>query len=436
MKKIISFLVSCVLIAGQVVPALANNGTDGEEKNQEISQMTLQEISEKKAKVKVPDKVNEDISTFVQDKRDVWSVLSSNLDKDSYGGMYIEDGVLHIKTKQKDKVTNLISEINEYKTLKTESVFDKATKNIIIEDDCKYSLSDLEKAMDKVWKEKENNKINIVGVGTDDELNGLIIDAPDWNEEEKENISYISGIDMDHLTFEISKGNFEDLSESDDAMPGSLVYSENTGEHFSIGCGVYVERDTDDEGDGQYGWITAGHAFDDEYEDVYMDNYNFNEDDYYVGYAKYFNSAPQNGNQYADVSFINKARNSDVNFTLETYTGELVLNTGDAIRGEDVSLIGGTSGLVDGGRVISNNYTCDWNGDTYYKMIKTDIEPQGGDSGGPLVRVLDNGQYTILGILKGHESDDNWAVFTAWSSIENRLTYGSHDISLHVWLWP
>ena len=72
-------------------------------------------------------------------------------------------------------------------------------------------------------------------------------------------------------------------------------------------------------------------------------------------------------------------------------------------------------------------------------MIKTDIETAKGDSGGPLVRTLDNGQYTLLGIVKGRESSDNQAIFTAWSSIESRLEFEFTENkigSVDVWLWP
>ena len=69
-------------------------------------------------------------------------------------------------------------------------------------------------------------------------------------------------------------------------------------------------------------------------------------------------------------------------------------------------------------------------------MIKTDIETQKGDSAGPLLRTLDNGQYTLLGIVKGRELSDDQAIFTAWSSIESRLEFGKKGRSVDVWLWP
>ena len=46
------------------------------------------------------------------------------------------------------------------------------------------------------------------------------------------------------------------------------------------------------------------------------------------------------------------------------------------------------------------------------------------------MRTLDNGQYTLLGIVKGREHSDNQAIFTAWSSIESRLEYGSRGRSV------
>ena len=149
-----------------------------------------------------------------------------------------------------------------------------------------------------------------------------------------------------------------------------------------------------------------------------------------------------NNYAYADVAVIYKNKKSEVEYNMKVCgTDKLIMNTGKAVQGEDVRMYGATSGHKDG-EVISANYQCKWNGEgagTYRRMIKTDIETAKGDSGGPLVRTLDNGQYTLLGIVKGRESSDNQAIFTAWSSIESRLEFEFTENkigSVDVWLWP
>ena len=168
-----------------------------------------EEIARKKAQYKVPRSLNsDDVETFLQVESDVWSVLSANLDEDDYGGMYIEDDVLHIKTKKEQKVQSLVSQVKGCVPAKLRS----ATQKIVYENDCVYTMSELDTACDKIWNAEKNGEIDVVGIGTDEKLNGLIVDAPEWNDEKKQTISEISGIDMEHLIFEISVTTISKLS--------------------------------------------------------------------------------------------------------------------------------------------------------------------------------------------------------------------------------
>lgn len=121
---------------------------------------------------------------------------------------YIEDDVLHIKTKKEQKVQSLVSQVKGCVPAKLRS----ATQKIVYENDCVYTMSELDTACDKIWNAEKNGEIDVVGIGTDEKLNGLIVEAPEWNDEKKQTISEISGIDMEHLIFEISEGNFEDTA--------------------------------------------------------------------------------------------------------------------------------------------------------------------------------------------------------------------------------
>ena len=430
----VRLIISSILIMGLTVPTAAFAGEDRiNDVKYDQEKPSKEEIARKKAQYRVPRSLNsDDVETFLQVESDVWSVLSANLDEDDYGGMYIEDDVLHIKTKKEQKVQSLVSQVKGCVPVKLRS----ATQKIVYENDCVYTMSELDAACDKIWNAEKNGEVDVVGVGTDEKLNGLIVEAPEWNNEKKQTISDVSGIDMEHLTFEISEGNFEDMA-LNDAMAGDKIHGDESGAESSLGCGVYYEIEgRSDDGDGDYGWITSAHNYEDG-EDIYLWSY-------YMGRIDFMNIGPVNGNNYAyaDVAVIYKNKKSEVEYNMKVCgTDKLIMNTGKAVQGEDVRMYGATSGHKDG-EVISANYQCKWNGvgaGTYRRMIKTDIETAKGDSGGPLVRTLDNGQYTLLGIVKGRESSDNQAIFTAWSSIESRLEFEFTENkigSVDVWLWP
>ena len=126
---------------------------------------------------------------------------------------------------------------------------------------------------------------------------------------------------------------------------------------------------------------------------------------------------------------------------MKTDGGKIILNTGRAIEGDTVVLLGKSSTKLTG-EVLATDYTIKWNSSNYpegngtYKyMIKTNMPSLNGDSGGPLLRLSsDKSYYTLLGILKGRESEQ--AIFTSWKCIESYLEYGSKARQVNVWLWP
>lgn len=159
-----------------------------------------------------------------------------------------------------------------------------------------------------------------------------------------------------------------------------------------------------------------------------------------MGFVDFINIGVIGSNDYAyaDIAAIYRPKNeSEVRYTNKTANGKYIVKAATAKKGEDVCVLGGKSGIIYG-EIISTNYTCKWTGGqgTYKKMIKTNIESNEGDSGAPLVRIMDNGDYALLGILKGVEGDDE-AVFTSWSSIESRLIYSEKRmVPIEMWIWP
>ena len=187
----VRLIISSILIMGLTVPTAAFAGEDRtNDVKYDQEKPSKEEIARKKAQYRVPRSLDDnDVETFLQVESDVWSVLSANLDEDDYGGMYIEDDVLHIKTKKKQKVQSLVSQVKGCVPTKLRS----ATQKIVYENDCVYTMSELDAACDKIWNAEKNGEVDVVGVGTDEKLNGLIVEAPEWNNEKKQTISDVSG---------------------------------------------------------------------------------------------------------------------------------------------------------------------------------------------------------------------------------------------------
>ena len=438
--------------------------------------ISKEDLQLKKESVRVPRTLDSSIKNFIKTESDLWSVLSANIPEDSYGGMYIKDGVLHIKTIEPADINIIKNKVNQIEKFISEEVRDEinllllepiekastslldvdaeytdSTTNepireemsilkesnsvIVVENDAVYTMEELEKAMDKLWEAKSAGRLALIGCGIYESQNSLFVEAKEWSSDAKALVAEISGIGIDYIVFEITEGNFEDLALTD-AMPGSTMVSERN-VRSSLGCGVYYEVVGLSEGEGDYGFITTAHGGIEEGDDMDINGYS-------AGFVDFVNLGIvyDNLQAYNDVAVIyrgSKPDNSryDATFTLNTFDGKIVLNTGKAVEGEAVCLIGSTSGKKTG-EVMSANYTVDWNGEgpgIYRFMVKTDISSSGGDSGGPLLRDNKNNSYTLLGILKGREHDDNKAIFTSWDNIEKRLRYhGGRDID--IWLWP
>ena len=391
------------------------------------SEMTAQEIKIKKEQVRVPDTISSAIGNYVESEDDIWSVIANNLDGDEYGGMYVLDGILHIKTVGSESVVeDKINEILAYVSRKLRT----STNNIIIETDALYTIAELEDAIDKLWTACDDGLLDIVGMGTLDDMNGILVEAPEWTNEKKRLVSDITSFDFDHIDFKVNDGDFRDLAGYDIGTPGITIENDMSGSRYSLGVGVYYEINGDTT--GEYGWITAGHGC--------ADGDHFYLERNYMGFVDFINIGVIGSNKYAyaDVAAIYRPEiDSEVIYTNKTSNGKYIVKTSTAIKGDSVCVLGGKSGIING-EIISANYTCKWTGGqgTYKKMIKTDIQSKAGDSGAPLVRIKNNGDYELLGILKGVESD-NEAIFTSWDSIESRLIYSEKRmVPIEMWLWP
>lgn len=323
---------------------------------------------------------------------------------------------------------------------------------IVLENDSKYSYNDFLNAKEKLWEAVYNGDIDLIGSGLRQKSNCLYVEAKEWDDAKEQQVSKITGIDMDNLIFEVSQGFGEyDSTPTDkdensfvqstgydlnDARPGDLITKDNM--EYTIGTGIYYKLKHG--GGSGYGWLTAGHHVKPG-DKFYMSNY-------YMGKAKYVNCGPFRGNTSAwiDATIIKKDANTKVDFSMELPDGKVLLNTGEAIEGDKVKLAGGVSGIKSG-IVTDANYDTYWPGDDgrevrYKLMIKTNIVSQKGDSGSPLLKLTSKGSgYSVIGILKGLKNGES-SVYTSWEQLEGDMVANpdssdSDDFeTIKIYLWP
>lgn len=200
-KKFVSILLAGVMAVACSFPVFASIERTAERYNQESIDLSAKELQEKKDTVQVPEIIDERIATFVQDKKDMWSVLSKNLNESDYGGKYVKDGVLHIKIINQDNVSETIKKILEFVPQKIKNM----AESVVIETDAIYSVEQLEKMMDDLSME-DCERLHIYGIGIKSSINGLTVDSDEWTEEKKKEVSEILGIDINHIEFGISTG--------------------------------------------------------------------------------------------------------------------------------------------------------------------------------------------------------------------------------------
>ena len=119
----------------------------------------------------------------------LWEEILDNLEENDYGGAYVQDGKLHIKTKDSETLQATLFEILPKA---------RTSSNIIIEDDAKYTLQELNNASDKsmeVWEELE---LDFVAV--DEEYNALLVGAYEWTEEKKD--TFMEAVGIKNVIFE------------------------------------------------------------------------------------------------------------------------------------------------------------------------------------------------------------------------------------------
>ena len=119
-----------------------------------------------------------------EETRDFWEDVIDTLDEDEYGGAYIKDGILHIKPQDKVQTQSVLFDVAPNARM---------ASDIILDDEAKYTVSELKSAMEKTNDLWETFNLNYVALS--EEYNGLLVGAYKWTEEQKEEFVKIIGIE-------------------------------------------------------------------------------------------------------------------------------------------------------------------------------------------------------------------------------------------------
>ena len=325
--------------------------------------------------------------------------IVSNLKDDEFGGVYIKDGVLHIKPLEQSQA-NMVS------------TYTNSTDIAVVFDDAaEYSVQELRNAQDKAIELFDSLDIDYVAI--DDVNNGLAVGIHNLDEE-KERI-FKEYVNIENISFENVGDvidNFQDVTQS---------YEDNisTKAAVEISSGVSVadidQVDPDDSNKALAATIGAS---------VYNSSVK-----YFVSTAHgteigdrftYNTSNPigtvnkrvMSGSKGIDVALI-KLNENNAKLSSRTIDNNSILTAGAPVTGNTVYIIIGNTPIQ--AKIKYASCTKSWDDSSHndvqtYKNIMM-MEPsgtklpEGGDSGSAVVTKLSNGAYNICGIYKGRSKD-------------------------------
>lgn len=334
---------------------------------------------------------------------DEWSSVIDDFEESEYGGAYLEGDVLHIKPIDSNNITK---EINAVKQKRCEG----KNLNIVIDDVVEYTYKELEEAKDKVFDVAD--ELDITSAGISNKNNAIVIGAEEWNQEKKQAVTKLAGIDnIIFETKEVKSSNFEDtrdlnLDSNYKSRASSSIYVgdqiQNGNYSSCIGaCATIGNRE---------GYVSSGHN--NEIGDVF----------YLNGRRLGVVTEVQYGGS-VDAAFIEKDSRSEYSLTDDlrlaynlSRTGTITSSRSPVIEGAVVCF-----GFGSGYRIAiveDTSYSTRVNGTRFRNLIRFDIGGNAGDSGGPVVIPKSNDKYAIVGIWKGIDKYGD-GIATRWDKIED-----------------
>ncbi len=362
MKKIVALALGFIITSSVIIPCFANQ----------------EKIEEK---------------TVTMQERELWHEVIDSLDESEYGGAYIKDGELHIKPRNNEQVQSVVFNL---------SPNTRIASSIILDEEAKYTLDELNNAIDRsedVWKELELNYVALSEAN-----NGLIVGAAEWSDDKKQ--IFIEAVGVDNVIFEIADVTEEEVDKEVECentraekkpIIGTLVWDidlPSAQNVMTIGACVV--------GNNQFkGYITTAHSAKQGDRITTPGPVGQREN---VGTVI---KSVLNGSEGLDVALI---KQGDTPMYNELPSGKKIMEGAKPVEGDDVIIAGGKGGETEA--IISSiNCKKTWDapsfGDnqTYYNLIRMDFTGKdrtiSGDSGSAILHHVDGKWYELVGIYKG-----------------------------------
>ena len=304
-----------------------------------------------------------------------------SLDKDTYGGVYYENGILHIIP------------VNGYETSvmqTTNATLRRVNKlNISVDsvasNEAVYSMTALEDA--KAYLLENKDELGIVGVGFNGKENALAVYVDDGDEATIMAESPVKNIifrDGDVLKFSENVDALEPVDSNATDTAGTARLTVRGGQRCTNASGTYYSTIATsavyDYGgaDETTGFLTCGHGWS-VGDSIYVNGV-------YLGEVM---TRKQSGD--ADYAFIESSYNSNGYMT----NGDRLTGRKNPTTGMAVKCYANVSG-IQSGEVLDTSISGEWSGISFNDLFSTDISTASGDSGSAFA----NGS-SIVGIMKG-----------------------------------
>lgn len=313
-----------------------------------------------------------------------------SLDVYNYGGVYVENGQAYISAVNVESLSRVLST----KLSKNRSVDLQIAENTV-----KYSYGELLDAQEKIVQSMESeNEYAIYETYIGQKDNVLGVGSPEWTDDKKQEVSKLSGIDTEHISFyivteeDVEKEFFpEEINEEVDSTterattltpkPGDKLVCNSKA--FSLCTPVVWGQGTAQKG----GFITCAHTEDKTGQAIKDANGNI------IGCG----SVWEYGGYY-DFTLVERASNN-VKGSFVLPDGKKIQASKAPIEGETIYRYGQHHPTPVSGTVIKTDVKVKHTGTgVVITGFKTDAPIVAGDSGGPIMTNSSTGKYVLVGL--------------------------------------
>lgn len=360
---------------------------------------------------------------------DTYGNIVANLEKDSYGGAYLKDGVLHIKPMSEQNQVNIMT------------MAENEDAVVIIDEPAKYTMEELNKAMEDSIVLFEELDIDFVAI--DEENNGLAVGMFGVTEAKMDR--FREEINIDAILFQ-ELGVVEDVVSKIEVENKSVDNTKSARAVGEVPSGVRITDISQKNDDDKYLEATNGASVYNSAGDYFVTTAHGTKGDDQFRYVTLMGQVEHhalNPDAGVDIALIRKAPTASL--SLQAFDANLMLSSGAPITGASAKVLNGVGSVPV--TITYASCTKSWNdrknGDVgTYKNIMM-MKPTGtaitqsGYSGSAIVTEYTNSgatYYKICGIYKGAGEDAgtqtkiarNYLYATRWDVLEDYFNVNLH----------